>query len=49
MAGTEGWDGRLGQRPVIGDSIGCPSLSVHSLGTEGWDRQVRQRPTDGTP
>ena len=29
--GTKGWDGQLGQRPVIGDSI-CP-LTVHtSLG-----------------
>ena len=49
--GTERWDRQLGQRPVIGDSMGCPSLSVHSLGvgTEGWDGQLGQRPTDGTP
>ena len=38
--GTEGWDGQLGQGPVIGDSMGCPSLSLHPLGTEGWDGQL---------
>ena len=27
--GTEGWDGQLGQRPVVRDSMGCPSLSIH--------------------
>ena len=46
--GTEGWDGQLGQRPVIGDSTGCPFTVRTSLrdlgmgwtaGTEGyrWD------------
>ena len=30
--GTEGWDGQLGQRPVIGDSMGCPLTVRMSLG-----------------
>ena len=34
----------MGQRPVVRDSMGCPSLSVHPLGTEGWDGQLGQRP-----
>ena len=29
--GTEGWDGQLGQRPVIGDSTGCPFTVRTSL------------------
>ena len=29
--GIEGWDGQLGQRPVIGDSMGCPLTARTSL------------------
>ena len=35
--GTEGWDGQVGQRIVLRDTMGRPLMSHMSFGIEGWD------------